>query len=139
MSEKIKSLAGCYVRIKHEYIEFDSDYGDSSWGSTRLVGTPFNAWFDDGELTSNLNNDDELDFDTVVPHQWVGRVCTHIYGVNIKKSSEDDVVDTEPTHLLVIDGMPNGISHLAWDAKYFEVVKETRVTVSKWVVDGDFK
>jgi hypothetical protein len=134
MSEKNKSWVGQYVRIKHKYIEFESDYGDSSWGSTRLIGTPFNAYFDNGELTSCLYNDDELDSDTRVPHHWVGRVITHIYGVDVDKS-----VDDTPTNLLVIDGLAVGISRLAFDAKYFEVVKEKRVTVSKWEVDEDFK
>jgi len=135
MSERIKSLVGCYVRIKRKYIVAVPDYDDNNWGSTHLEGTPFNSFFDDGELTSQLYNDDSLEFGSQVPQNWVGRVHAHIYGIDILPSN---YAREEPKNMLVIDGFPNKGWTYAWDAEYFEVVKSKTVSVIKWEVDEEY-
>lgn len=135
MSERIKSWVGCYVRIKRKYIVAIPDYDDNSWGSTHLEGTPFDQFFDDGELTSQLYNDDSLDFGSRVPQNWVGRVHAQVYGVEILSSN---YASTQPKNMLVIDGFPAQGWLYVWDAEYFEVVKEKTISVTKWEVDEEF-
>jgi len=135
MAEKIKSLVGCYVRIKREYIQFNEEYGGTY--NSRLVGTPFNRFFDDGEISSCSTDDDELIFGTSIPHLWVGRVHVHIYGIDILPYNQDRVFEIKPTSQLIIEGMPGSWTH-AWDSKYFDVVKETSITTTKWVIDEEF-
>jgi hypothetical protein len=140
--ERIKSWVGQYVRIKREYIEYIKDPDTyHSCGESRLINTPFDRFFDDGELWSSFDNT-RLDFGSRICHLWMGRVHAHVFGVdllpsrNIYPPNEEE----QPRHMLVIQGFPmENDWYYAWDAKYFEVVKGVKIESTQYSVDDSFK
>lgn len=137
MSEKkeITSWRGKHVRFKPEFFEVKEEF-DGYWDDD-------DNWVIDESLPKKTYTEINCPLHPFVddPVNNVFMVAADIYGIDLYRNilTPLDINSIQPTHQVILKGHKMELYPYVWEAKYFEVVREERVTTSTWVVDEDFK
>lgn len=126
---KIKSWVGQKVRIKREYLEYTADWDVEVYLSSEV---PFKNFFGQCRCDDHHSGN---------PESWVGYVHINFYGVDLMRSKNGfEMSEYPPSSQLVFRTLGDDDSCIyAWDAKYFEVVKEVKVERTEYKVDEQYK
>ena len=136
MSEKkeITSWRGRSVRLKPEFFEEIEEF-DGYWDDN-------DKWIVDESMPKVTFVEINCPLRGFIgdPANEVFTVASDIYGIDLYRSINAplDVSSVEPTHQVILKGKAMDNYPFVWEAKYFEVVKEERVTTSTWVKDEEF-
>lgn len=136
MSEKkeITSWRGRHVRLKPEFFEVKEEF-DGNWDDD-------DNWIVDESMPKVTFTEINCPLRGFIgdPVNEVFMVAADIYGIDLYRNilTPLDVSSIEPTHQLILKEHRMDWYHFVWESKYFEVVKEERVTTTTWVKDEEF-